>query len=284
MLQGVRTVVVSACVSALVAGAVIGTHAAFGSDGPVAPPEPVASVGAQPPVSANQTRISASFQEAGRTSEMSYVPIAPCTLVDTAKAGGAFANGAVRNYDARGDGSLAAQGGNANGCKIPGNAAVLALAVRAVESITAGSIRVGPGSGSIAVNYRANQITTGFTNVDLASPTQPKDFKVQNAGGPTHLVLGAVGYFIAPMGAVVYADASVLAGSRLINTIKFGAGDYEIDFDRNITKCFYSVTPYTAGVVFNAAPRIGSPNGVFVEGRTPAGVLVDSPFFLTVTC
>lgn len=283
MFQGARSAVVSACVAALVAAAVVGGNAAFGSDRSVAPTRPAASIG-QPPPSATGDTMKASFQPEGRIAEMDYVPIAPCTLVDTAKAGGPFANGAIRNYDARGNTSLAPQGGNANGCKVPENAAVLALAVRAVESVTAGSVRVGPGAGSIAVNYRANQITTGFTNVDLASPSQPKDFKVQNAGGPTHMVIGTVGYYIAPMAAHVNDDAGLLFGSRVVNTIKIATGQYEVVFDRDVRYCFYSATTYSASAMINAQPRSGNANGVFVRTQTPSAVAEDNPFYLTVIC
>ncbi len=75
--------------------AVVGATAAFGS-GTGSTSLPAHGQPAAEPVRPNAKP---AFQVAGTISEMGYVPVVSCILVDTRLAGGRFAAGATRSYD-----------------------------------------------------------------------------------------------------------------------------------------------------------------------------------------
>lgn len=95
---------------------------------------------------------------------------------------------------------------------------------------------------------------------------------------------------IALMAAAVNADGTLARGSGQTGSTKVGTGDYEVDFGRDVTGCFYTVStgaPSAASVLpgmIQAEPRGGTPNGVFVKNVDGSGAPADTAFYLTVLC
>ena len=89
---------------------------------------------------------------------------------------------------------------------------------------------------------------------------------------------------------VVNADGSLARGAHATGSTTFGAGLYEVDFDRDVTGCAYVATlgqPSTGtaapGFITDAA-RLGNPNGVWVEVWSPSLSNVAENFHLAVVC
>jgi hypothetical protein len=95
--------------------------------------------------------------------------------------------------------------------------------------------------------------------------------------------------------AVIGADASLARSSGATGAHKISdqfneQGQYEVDFNRDVTQCAYVASRGTIDIgspspgLIGATRRDGNPNGVFVETWNPDGVLADSAFHLVVVC
>jgi hypothetical protein len=93
-----------------------------------------------------------------------------------------------------------------------------------------------------------------------------------------------------PLTAVVAADGSVARGTGVTSTnAKLGgSGLYTVEFDRSLSDCVWvaqigngNSTPTIYGEMSTWAE---SPNGIFVQTASSAGVLADRPFHLIVHC
>lgn len=280
---------------ALILGAVIGSTVAVGSSPASAPPAgPTAKPVADPPIEQPATprgavrQVTPDFQAAGVTSEMDFVPVASCRLVDTRLGGGKLVAGGARSFDARGSGSLAAQGGSVTGCGVPTNAAAISMSVVAVKPAAGGYLRGwAQGTSEPAtsfMNVTKNATSNALTIQDLADPHEILDFRIRNGAGAMHLVVDVTGYYIAPMAAAVLEDGTLAFGSRVTSLGKIADGEYEVVFDRDVTNCYYRVTPVQGRRFVIAEPRTGEEKGVYVEFWDPTETNVDSAFYVTVTC
>lgn len=86
---------------------------------------------------------------------------------------------------------------------------------------------------------------------------------------------------------IVNANGTRARGTGTV--IKYGAGQYEIQFPYVVAGGVYVATIgrpdsccVPAGGEVVVAPRLQTPNGVFVQTRNSAGVAVDLPFHLVV--
>lgn len=140
---------------------------------------------------------------AAQNPDLTYHPVAPCTVVDT-RVGSPFAAAEIRTYNVVGGGSLASQGGSATGCGIPGFSNGIAQ-VQAVALVFTSISPTGPGHvaahaadqplvGSV-LNYAAGDTVTNTTPVAVAQTSGVGDFKVQVAVSSTHVLIRAVGYY-----------------------------------------------------------------------------------------
>jgi hypothetical protein len=272
---------------ALVLGVVVGSTAVLGSAGP-------GPSGAGPALQADQPepdRPAGPIKPeavTGITPELEFVPVAPCRLVDTRLGGGRLAAGTDRGFDARGTGSLAAQGGSATGCGLPLNAATISVNVAAVKPAAGGFLRGwAQGTtepGTAFMNVAKSVTLNGLTIQGLGDPHETLDFRIRNGAGAMHLVVDVTGYYIAPMAATLLAGGTLHHGSRVVSTAKLGPGAYEVLFDRDVDTCYYHADSLDIERTIVVAPRIATPNGVYVEFENIAGDLVDTNFYLSVNC
>ncbi|MEV4542378.1 hypothetical protein [Micromonospora echinaurantiaca] len=86
---------------------------------------------------------------------------------------------------------------------------------------------------------------------------------------------------------IVNANGTKARGTGTV--IKYGVGQYEVQFPYNVTRGVYLATIgrpdsccIPAGGEVAVAPRLLTPNGVFVQTRNSAGVAADLPFHLVV--
>jgi hypothetical protein len=96
-----------------------------------------------------------------------------------------------------------------------------------------------------------------------------------------------VGVLFAQVSAVGVLDNS--SGGGVVVTKLAGAGQYEVDFNRNIASCAFTATigpsggGSAAGQV-NVADRAGNSEAVFVDTNGVTGTAVNLPFQLIVVC
>ena len=140
-------------------------------------------------------------------SDLLFVPVSPCRIIDTRVAGGALAANETRSFEVTGSSNFAAQGGSASGCGIP-IGAVDPLAPAVVINFVA----VGPsGPGDLrawefnqaiptasVINYSnisGLNIANGVVVPAAGVATLDKDISVRADVSGTHLVADVTGYF-----------------------------------------------------------------------------------------
>jgi hypothetical protein len=85
--------------------------------------------------------------------------------------------------------------------------------------------------------------------------------------------------------AVINPDGSTKSGSGVTGSHQpFGAGTYEVDFNRNVSNCSYTATPWESPFFIIAEPRDATPDGVYVEIYEPSKTPSDATFNLAVFC
>ncbi len=143
---------------------------------------------------------------------LTYTTLKPCRLADTRVAGGALIPGTPRTFNVVGvgaPGSLASQGGNSNGCPVPG----FVSGVPAVQAVMLNFVAVGPAGGgdlrawpsdqalptSSVINFSSfSETVLNIANgiaVPVRQDSQGADITVQADARATQLVIDVVGYF-----------------------------------------------------------------------------------------
>ena len=216
--------------------------------------------------------------------ENKFTPVNPCRVVDTRLAGGPIG---TRAFYAAGTTGFVTQGGTSGGCGIPSAATAIQATVIAVAPTAGGYLQTWAYGAPLPTNSLSNYqpgvlISTGAV-LPINGPAA-KSFFLRANGGATQVVVDVTGYFIKPMWAEIGSTATVVRGSRVVSTTKIGTGTYQVDFDRNVSNCSYAATSYFFGITIQVQPRSGDANGVFVLVSNTAGTVIDTQFYLTVTC
>jgi hypothetical protein len=86
--------------------------------------------------------------------------------------------------------------------------------------------------------------------------------------------------------AVVAANGTLVRSARAQSSSKLAAGNYEVIFNRDVSKCAYAATinDSTLGAEIGVEPRSSNAHAVFVTTWSSAGSPADKPFHLVVTC
>ncbi|MDG4792611.1 hypothetical protein [Micromonospora sp. WMMD1082] len=147
---------------------------------------------------------------------------------------------------------------------------------------------------ALALALAGGGIAAAKTTVEAAQPTartaqQPavttaslNSARAALAKGETSIA-AATGFYAT----VVNANGTKARGDGVV--IKYGVGQYEVQFGSNVTTAVYVATigrPDSCcippGGEVSVAPRLLTPNGVFIQTRNSAGVAADLPFHLLV--
>lgn len=241
----------------------------------------------------------------GDTHETDYVAVEPCRIVDTRVAVGKFPAGVTRSYLVAGDSptGFTAQGGKDNGCGIPEGASAVHANFISDQGSGRGFIRAwaweSPATSApqaSILNYRTETIGNAVTVplCDQESETCTRDIFVKNFNASTHLVIDVLGYYIAPMWALVNADGTIADGSRVVVEDTGGAGEYIVGWDRDVTGCTAdAVVSYQGAFTYAGAggfadtyPQavgVGA-NEIPVATRTATATVAALPFTIVVHC
>jgi hypothetical protein len=165
-------------------------------------------------------------------SDLVYVPVAPCRIIDTRSGGGAFAANETRSYKIAGSTNYSAYGGNPAGCGIPGDLVsnpidiggffilqstpkvrALALNFVAVGAAGDGDLRVWPSNLSMPLASILNYAAVGGLNIangvivtscnqfsTIGTPCSASDISIIADASPTHLVVDVAGYYVPASG------------------------------------------------------------------------------------
>ncbi len=136
-------------------------------------------------------------------SDLVFVPVTPCRIIDTRVAGGAIAANTARGFDVTAVSSYTFQGGDASNCNVgaSGSFAAAVINFTVVTPSAAGYITAFPFGASqpvaATVNYTAGDIRGNLATVKLDQGASANELSVYTFA-QTHLVADIVGYFIAP--------------------------------------------------------------------------------------
>ena len=157
--------------------------------------------------------------------DLVYVPIAPCRLLDTRVAGGPIAANTVRSFDVTAVSDYSFQGGSASNCNGAGAAGSFAAAVINFTVVTpsaAGYITAFPYLGTqplaSTLNYTAGSIVGNLSVVQLDQGASANEMSVYSFA-QTHLVADIAGYNKNPAAALF----ECVETAQTINTVNAGA-------------------------------------------------------------
>lgn len=216
-----------------------------------------------------------------------YTGIKPCRIFDTRPS--TPMNNSNRNFAV--SGTLAGQGGS-NGCGIPSYATSVAVNITAISTGSTGYVRGwaygdSPATATL-LNFGPAINVSNQVNIPLCKATCNGLGLTLKAVGSTDLVGDAVGYYTAPVYALITGNGSAVTGttSGLTGLLRTGVGHYVLAFDRDLKYCNISATDVFFATNHDvSADAIDASNGqVEVEVRDKSDALVDSPFYLSATC
>jgi len=140
--------------------------------------------------------------------DLVFVPVNPCRIIDTRLAGGAIAANSVRHFDVTAVSGYASQGGDSGNCNT-GNAGSFAAAVinfTVVTPTAAGYITAFPYLATqplaATVNYTTGDIRGNLATIQLDQGASASEMSVYTFA-QTHLVADIVGYFINPQATAI---------------------------------------------------------------------------------
>lgn len=139
--------------------------------------------------------------------DLVFVPVPPCRILDTRVAGGAIAANTTRGFDVTAVSNYSFQGGANNNCGVgdKGSFAAAVINFTVVTPAAAGYITAFPLGGTqplaATVNYTAGDIRGNLATVALDQGASANEMTVYTFA-QTHLVADIVGYFTNPAVAV----------------------------------------------------------------------------------
>ncbi|MFT3792016.1 MAG: hypothetical protein QM741_13280 [Rudaea sp.] len=236
---------------------------------------PSSRIGAAPPV----------YQPT--TSELRYVPVAPCRVADTRVAVGALSAGITRTFAVQTAASYPAQGGQSGGCGIPSSAvsvtaSLVAVAVPADGHLQAWAAGDAKPSSSV-LNYNKSQTNNSTPTIPLGAA----GMAVYSSAGPVNVVIDVTGYYVKPLAGFIAPSGAPYSGSsRILAGTKTSTGVYEVQFDTNIRYCSAIATPYVSAYYASVSTWFDStrPDTVRINVWDASGAPIDQYVYITVNC
>src|SRR5215212_4039573 len=163
--------------------------------------------------------------------DLTYHTVAPCVVLDTRVAVGAFAANETRTYNITGTGSLAGQGGSTTGCGVPGfsnniaQAQAVSVNIVLINANTAGHLQAYAADTTTTtsvINFTTGVNIANTTQLALAQTSGVSDFKIKVNIATAHVLVSVQGYYSKNVQTVhvhpVPGDATA-SGTRLLNAL-----------------------------------------------------------------
>ncbi|MHA3701999.1 hypothetical protein ACXR2U_07420 [Jatrophihabitans sp. YIM 134969] len=224
--------------------------------------------------------------------ELKYTAVTPCRVLDTRKAAaGPLALNTTRNVFVAGTFGFAPQGGTSGGCGVPIGATSVTATVATVTPPGSGYL-VGwaagtPKPGTSFLNFSAGKVTSTGVTLPIAKSASAQLSLQAQAPGSTQVIMDVTGYYTLPLSVVVNFNGTVSSSGGRVTAVATPvdtAGSYQVTFDRDVSRCAYSVTPNSFHLVAQAQPRAGNINAVYVLLQSASDVDTAGGFSLVVTC
>ena len=220
-------------------------------------------------------------------SDLTFHAVTPCRIVDTRFGGGPIFNG-TRTFNS--SSGLAAQGGNAGGCGIPTNAQAIQVNLVTVPVGPSTGYLKGWETGQAEPNASLLHFTNGVINDNMVVlPVNGAEQFTTRVVGFSQVLADVAGYYTKPLYVAVAPGGTIYTGiaSGVVSVTKTSTGNYDITFDRNVSKC----SPTASSVVW-ASNTDPSPdnnaayggNVVKVGVTNSSNAFVDDFFYLSLSC
>lgn len=224
-------------------------------------------------------------------SELRFVAVAPCRIIDTRVAGGRL-TAAARTFDTTAT-SYAAQGGKAGSCNVSAVATAVQLNLGAISQSGSTSDLKGWATGTpeptaSLVNYNPSGPVANMVTV----PVDTSGRLTLKTPGSAHVFADVAGYWVKPL--YVSVDATTApptvhagASSGFVGVVKDGTGSYRVTFDRNVSRCAPAATDYLFASVHEISvdSDFSLDSTVYVSVKNSAtGAAEDTIFHLVLTC
>ena len=270
-----RRAIIAAAGAALLTVGVAGAGLAAGGD-------PGPNPGAKGPDAA---AVSALFPPG---SELQFVGVAPCRIIDTRVSGGALVAG-QRTFDATMT-NYSTQGGKAGTCNIPDVAVSVQLNLGAISqngktSDVRGWATGTPEPTASLVNYNPAGPVANMVTVPLNASGQ---FNLKTPGA-AHIFADVAGFYVKPLYASIDPSGNIYQGtaSGVVSSARTGTGHYTITFDRDVERCAASGTAIQWFGNQEVSVDTGinaNPNTVEYEIRDQSNTAIDSWAHISLTC
>lgn len=216
--------------------------------------------------------------------DLVFVPLAPCRIIDTRVAGGALQPGVVRDFQVAGNTQFGPQGGTLSGCGVPAgtaepNAPAVVINFVAVSPAGPGNLRAWAWGQSIpnasVLNYArvpGLAVANGVV-VPIAGTNQvPADMHMQADVNGTHVVADVTGYFTR------FRTEDIARGEKSI-TVVSDAGQVNLSTGLCTVVNQCSITSSVAGkVIVRTWSQVSLDHGTNVGGdRIAVGVKDNAP-------
>ena len=220
-------------------------------------------------------------------SQLQFVAVTPCRVLDTRTAGGLL-NNSQRSFKAVGN--LSSQGGKSAGCGVPSYAVALSLNLVAIGQSSSSYMYAWPAGTALptasAINYpKTGAIANGITLPITAGGGWAYNLKTP---GKAHAVADVTGYYVKPLYAVLTPTGTVYGGSSgVVSSTRVSTGRYQIEFDRNVRKC----SAATSDLIFANTEDVSAdmtyatdPTTVTIQVTNKDGNAEDTYFSVAMNC
>ena len=214
--------------------------------------------------------------------DLVFVPVTPCRIIDTRVAGGAIAANTTRAFDVAATATYAGQGGEASDCNgvgSAGNFAAAAINFIAVTPSAGGYITAFPFGATqplaSTLNYTAGSVVANQAIVRLDQGAASSELSVYSFA-QTHLVADIVGYFIAPQATALECVEKVSAVGNIAGGGSGSRTTPSCDAGYTITGGSCSMSTYDGRVVTSRTVVSGSSQTHFCAFRNEGAATVEA--------
>jgi len=218
-------------------------------------------------------------------SDFVFHAVAPCRILDTRYGGGPLQN-ATRTF--RSSSALAAQGGNAAGCGIPTNAEAIQVNLGAIPVTSGGYVQGWATGQPLPLASLVNFAGAAIANMVTMPVNASEQFNLR-VTGRANVFADVAGYYTKPAYVAVSPGGAIYEGiaSGVVSVTKTSTGNYDVVFDRSVSKCAVTASSIIWGSNTDPSPDNHSSYGgnkVRVGVTNSSNSYVDDYFFLSLTC
>lgn len=217
----------------------------------------------------------------GSGHDHSYVPIAPCRVVDSNQStGGNLQTNVARTFRVSGTSGFLAQGGTDGGCGVPAWASAVTANISGTNTQGKGYLRTWA-AGYVEPNATSLLLQTGVEHfTGLTVPISASGTTVRPLNAKTRFVMDVTGYYQPSVYGIFLSDGSLYGGSQLSPYSHSSTGSYTLYATKTLSQCSIQATAWAD----YRAEAYASGNYIYATVTTAGGTPVDAYFQVAATC